>query len=54
MVVGIILWVIIVMIECVVFFVDDSYDNDDIFDIWMDVIDDNFIFGCQLMVIDLS
>ncbi|HDZ1731990.1 TPA: hypothetical protein RRX54_004939, partial [Klebsiella pneumoniae] len=40
------------MTECAAFSADDSHDNDDILDTWMDAIDDNLISGPQPMVID--
>ncbi|EKZ6354409.1 phage terminase large subunit [Klebsiella aerogenes] len=45
-------WVLTAMTECAAFSADDSHDNDDILDTWMDAIDDNLIFGPQPMVID--
>ncbi|HHO3520293.1 TPA: phage terminase large subunit [Klebsiella pneumoniae] len=45
-------WVLTAMTECAVFSADDSHDNDDILDTWMDAIDDNLISGPQPMVID--
>ncbi|WP_275345716.1 phage terminase large subunit [Klebsiella pneumoniae] len=45
-------WVLTAMTECAAFFADDSHDNDDILDTWMDAIDDNLISGPQPMVID--
>lgn len=47
-------WVITAMTECAAFSADDSHDNDDILDTWMDAIDDNLISGRQPMVIDPS
>ncbi|CAH5451468.1 phage terminase large subunit [Klebsiella pneumoniae] len=45
-------WVLTAMTECAAFSADDSHDNDDILDTWMDAIDDNLISGPQPMVID--
>ncbi|HBV4435428.1 TPA: phage terminase large subunit [Klebsiella quasipneumoniae] len=45
-------WVMTAMTECAAFSADDSHDNDDILDTWMDAIDDNLISGPQPMVID--
>lgn len=45
-------WVLTAMTECAAFSADDSHDNDDILDTWMDAIDDNLISGQQPMVID--
>lgn len=45
-------WVLTAMTECSAFSADDSHDNDDILDTWMDAIDDNLISGPQPMVID--
>lgn len=45
-------WVPTAMTECAAFSADDSHDNDDILDTWMDAIDDNLISGPQPMVID--
>ncbi|HAU5050978.1 TPA: terminase [Klebsiella michiganensis] len=45
-------WVLMAMTECAAFSADDSHDNDDILDTWMDAIDDNLISGPQPMVID--
>lgn len=45
-------WVLTAMTECAAFSADDSHDNDDILDTWMDAIDDNLISGSQPMVID--
>ncbi|NOO49882.1 MULTISPECIES: phage terminase large subunit [Klebsiella pneumoniae complex] len=45
-------WVLTAMTECAAFSADDSHDNDDILDTWMDAIDDNLISGPQSMVID--
>ncbi|WP_154062185.1 phage terminase large subunit [Klebsiella michiganensis] len=45
-------WVLTAMTECAAFSADDSHDNDDILDTWMDAIDDNLISGLQPMVID--
>lgn len=45
-------WVLTAMTECAAFSADDSHDNDDILDTWMDAIDDNLISGRQPMVID--
>lgn len=45
-------WVLTAMTECAAFSADDSHDNDDIIDTWMDAIDDNLISGPQPMVID--
>ncbi|HBR3411997.1 TPA: phage terminase large subunit [Klebsiella pneumoniae] len=45
-------WVLTAMTECAAFSTDDSHDNDDILDTWMDAIDDNLISGPQPMVID--
>ena len=45
-------WVLTAMTECTAFSADDSHDNDDILDTWMDAIDDNLISGPQPMVID--
>ncbi|EKZ5349523.1 TPA: phage terminase large subunit [Klebsiella pneumoniae] len=45
-------WVLTAMTECASFSADDSHDNDDILDTWMDAIDDNLISGPQPMVID--
>lgn len=45
-------WVLTAMTECASFSADDSHDNDDILDTWMDAIDDNLISGPQTMVID--
>ncbi len=45
-------WVLTAMMECAAFSADDSHDNDDILDTWMDAIDDNLISGPQPMVID--
>ena len=45
-------WVLTAMTECAAFTADDSHDNDDILDTWMDAIDDNLISGPQPMVID--
>lgn len=45
-------WVLTAMTECAAFSADDSHDNDDILDTWMDAIDDNLISGPQQMVID--
>lgn len=47
-------WVLTAMTECAAFSADDSHDNDDILDTWMDAIDDNLISGRQPMVIDPS
>ncbi|HDI3034404.1 phage terminase large subunit [Cronobacter sp. EKM101R] len=47
-------WVMTAMTECAAFSADDSHDNDDILDTWMDAIDDNLISGRQPMVIDPS
>ena len=44
--------VLTAMTECAAFSADDSHDNDDILDTWMDAIDDNLISGPQPMVID--
>lgn len=38
-------WVLTAMTECAAFSADDSHDNDDILDTWMDAIDDNLISG---------
>ncbi|PLE97579.1 phage terminase large subunit [Klebsiella pneumoniae] len=45
-------WVLTAMTECAAFSANDSHDNDDILDTWMDAIDDNLISGPQPMVID--
>ena len=45
-------WVLTAMTECAAFSADDSHDNDDILDTWMDAIDDNLISGPAPMVID--
>ncbi|UYH29349.1 phage terminase large subunit [Klebsiella pneumoniae] len=45
-------WVLTAMTECAAFSADDSHDNDDILDTWMDAIDDNLISSPQPMVID--
>ncbi|MEJ8064284.1 phage terminase large subunit [Klebsiella pneumoniae] len=45
-------WVLTAMTECAAFSADDSHDNDDILNTWMDAIDDNLISGPQPMVID--
>lgn len=45
-------WVLTAMTECAAFSADDTHDNDDILDTWMDAIDDNLISGPQPMVID--
>jgi predicted phage terminase large subunit-like protein len=45
-------WVLTAMTECAAFSADDSHDNDDILDTWMDAIDDNLISGPQPMAID--
>lgn len=45
-------WVLTAMTECAAFSADDSHDNDDILDTWMDAIDENLISGPQPMVID--
>lgn len=45
-------WVLTAMTECAAFSADDSHDNDDILDTWIDAIDDNLISGPQPMVID--
>lgn len=45
-------WVLTAMTECAAFSADDSHDNDDILDTWMDAIDDNLISGPPPMVID--
>lgn len=45
-------WVLTAMTECAAFSADDSHDNDDILDTWMDAIDDNLISVPQPMVID--
>lgn len=45
-------WVLTAITECAAFSADDSHDNDDILDTWMDAIDDNLISGPQPMVID--
>lgn len=45
-------WVLTAMTECAAFSADDSHDNDDILDTWMDAIDDNLISCPQPMVID--
>lgn len=45
-------WVLTAMTECAAFSADDSHDNDDILDTWMDAIDDNLISGPQPIVID--
>lgn len=47
-------WVLTAMTECAAFSADDSHDNDDILDTWMDAIDDNLISGRQPMSIDPS
>lgn len=38
-------WVMAAVTECAAFSADDSHDNDDIFDTWMDAIDDNLVSG---------
>ncbi|MCF9034213.1 phage terminase large subunit [Acinetobacter nectaris] len=38
-------WVVPAMTECAAFSADDSHENDDILDTWMDAIDDNLISG---------
>lgn len=40
-------WVMTAMTECAAFSADDSHDNDDILDTWMDAIDDCLISGSQ-------
>lgn len=45
-------WVLTAMTECAAFSADDSHDNDDILDTWMDAIDENLISGPAPMVID--
>lgn len=45
-------WVLTAMTECAAFSADDSHDNDDILDTWMDAIDDNLISGRAPMAID--
>jgi len=40
-------WVMTAMTECAAFSADDSHDNDDILDTWMDAIDDCLISGAQ-------
>ena len=45
-------WMLTAMTECAALSADDSHDNDDILDTWMDAIDDNLISGPQPMVID--
>lgn len=47
-------WVLPAMTECAAFSADDSHDNDDILDTWMDAIDDNLISGRVPMQIDPS
>ncbi|EKN4770005.1 phage terminase large subunit [Yersinia enterocolitica] len=47
-------WVFTAMTECAAFSADDSHDNDDILDTWMDAIDDNLISGRMPMQIDPS
>lgn len=47
-------WVLTAMTECAAFSADDSHDNDDILDTWMDAIDDNLISGRMPMTIDPS
>lgn len=40
-------WVMTALTECAAFSADDSHDNDDILDTWMDAIDDCLISGSQ-------
>ncbi|WP_145484385.1 phage terminase large subunit [Yersinia aldovae] len=42
-------WVLTALTECAAFSADDSHDNDDILDTWMDAIDDNLISGVTPM-----
>ncbi|HFF5023404.1 TPA: phage terminase large subunit [Yersinia enterocolitica] len=42
-------WVLTALTECAAFSADDSHDNDDILDTWMDAIDDNLISGITPM-----
>ncbi|CNJ44280.1 phage terminase large subunit [Yersinia mollaretii] len=42
-------WVLTALTECAAFSADDSHDNDDILDTWMDAIDDNLISGATPM-----